>query len=193
MMSETYFLMFGVETQKNPAALVYNMMIIDMFDGDTIGGDNISHNEAFNSTKPIHSPENGNGGCAPYSIDDATTASRYLNLYYSHLFNHWYTYDMHEGTDRSILENLMDPRAGYNKSRGARIRFEEMMHRECDMVSMWIRLRQDRDRNSRHLRTLQHLYDYIVVKTADFYTDIFSVPFQPPKPPRPKNAIIRPA
>lgn len=79
--------MMGVETQKCPAALIYNMMLFDMVDGDKI-----SHREIFYSTDPPHSPEKGNGGVGPYTFDEAATASRYLNLYYSHLFNHWYIF-----------------------------------------------------------------------------------------------------
>lgn len=36
LITEVAFLMFGVEVQKSPAALIYNMMIVDLIDGDKV-------------------------------------------------------------------------------------------------------------------------------------------------------------
>ena len=116
LIGEVAFIMFGVEVQKNPAALLYNMMILDLIDGDKV-----SQREVFYSNDPEHPKEKGFGGIAPYSMNGATTAARYLNIYYSYIFDHWYSYDVTEETEERIFENLMDPNSEYSKSKDYKI------------------------------------------------------------------------
>ncbi|CAF0994456.1 unnamed protein product [Brachionus calyciflorus] len=164
LITEVAFLMFGVEVQKNPAALIYNMMIVDLIDGDKV-----SQREIYYSRDPEHSKEKGNGGLAPYSFDGAATASRYLNIYYSYIFDHWYSYDITDESEEKIFENLMDPNSDFNQKREYKIRFEEMMQREYDLVIKWINYKKERDRKARYLKTIQELYNYILAKTTEYY------------------------
>lgn len=166
MMNETFFLMMGIESQKCPAALIYNMMIFEMIDGDRL-----AHREVFYSGDPCHPPERGNGGWAPYTLDSALTISRYLNLYYSHLFNHWYSYDLNytDESELNIFDNLMNPNSDYNKGLGNVCRIGEWMQRELDLVNRWVNFKKEKDRKSRYLRTVQDLWNYILIKTIDFY------------------------
>lgn len=106
---------------------------------------------------------------APYSFDGAATASRYLNLYYSYIFDHWYSYDITDESEEKIFENLMDPNSDFNQRREYVIRFEEMMQREYDLVIKWITYKKERDRKARYLKTVQELYNYILSKTIEFY------------------------
>jgi hypothetical protein len=111
--------MFGVEVQKSPAALIYNMMTLDLIDGDKL-----SQREWFSHKNKEYSKEKGLGGVYPASFEGNTTASRYLNIYYSFIFNHWYSYDINEESEEKIFENTMKPDSEYNKSKGYKIRFE---------------------------------------------------------------------
>lgn len=164
LIGEVAFIMFGVEVQKNPAALLYNMMILDLIDGDKV-----SQREVFFSNDPEHPKEKGFGGIAPYSMNGATTAARYLNIYYSYIFDHWYSYDVTEETEERIFENLMDPNSEYSKSKDYKILFEEVMQREYDLINKWITYKKERDRKARYLKTIQELYNYIFNKTVEFY------------------------
>lgn len=164
LIAEVAYIMFGVEVQKNPAALIYNMMILDLIDGDKV-----SQREVFYSGDPEHSKEKGNGGIAPYSFDGATTASRYLNIYYSFLFNHWYSYDITEENEEKIIGHLMNPHSDYNTSKKFTINIEEMFQREYDLINKWITFKKERDRKARYLKTIHDLYNYIYNKTVEFF------------------------
>lgn len=164
LIAEVAFLMFGTEVQKNPAALIYNMMLVDLIDGDKV-----SQREIYYSKDPEHSKEKGNGGLAPYSFDGSVTASRFLNIYYSHIFNHWYAYDITDESEEKIFENLMNPNSDFNTRREFKIRFEEMIQREYDLVIKWIAYKKERDRKARYLKTIQELYNYLLAKTSEFY------------------------
>jgi hypothetical protein len=87
VIAELVFQMYGVEVQKTPAALMYNMMTLDLVDGDKL-----SQREWFSHKNKEFSKEKGHGGVYPASFEGNTTASRYLNIYYSFIFNHWYSY-----------------------------------------------------------------------------------------------------
>lgn len=71
----------------------------------------------------------------------------------------------------------MNPNSVYNRVRGNKIRFVEMMQREFDLVNRWINFKKERDRKSRYLKTIQELYNYILVKTIDFY-EMFKCPLK---------------
>lgn len=164
LITEVAFLMFGVEVEKNPAALIYNFMLLDLIDGDKV-----TQREVYYSQDPEHSKERGNGGIAPYSFDGAATASRYLNIYYSHIFEHWYSYDITDESEEKIFENLMDPSSEYNVKRGYKIRFDEMLQREYDLVQKWINFKKERDRKARYLKTVAEVWDYILKKCIEFF------------------------
>ena len=164
LIAEVAFLMFGTEVQKNPAALIYNMMLVDLIDGDKV-----SQREIYYSKESEHGKEKGNGGLAPYSFDGANTAARFLNIYYSFIFNHWYSYDITDNNEEKIFENLMNPNSDFNTKREFKVRFEETMQREYDLVTKWIGYKKERDRKARYLKTIQELYNYILAKTIEFY------------------------
>ncbi|RNA00255.1 hypothetical protein BpHYR1_035324 [Brachionus plicatilis] len=164
LICEVAFLMFGAEVQKNPAALIYNMMLVDLIDGDKV-----SQREIYYSKDAEHGKEKGNGGLAPYSFDGSATASRFLNIYYSHIFGHWYAYDIIDENEEKIFENLMDPSSEFNTKREFKVRIEEMMQREYDLVLKWIAYKKERDRKARYLKSIQELYNYILAKTSEFY------------------------
>lgn len=160
---EAFFQMWGVEVQKNPAALIENMMVFDLIDGDRV-----CQREIYFS-RWHHPPERGNGGIAPYTVDNATTGSRYLNIYFSYILNHWYSYDLNDETEETIFPNMMNPNSEYNLRRNYRIMFEEMMQREYELVHKWIEYKKNRDRKARYLKTFQQLYNYVVMRTTDFF------------------------
>jgi hypothetical protein len=164
LIGEVAFIMFGVEVQKCPAALIYNMMILDLIDGDKV-----SQREVFYSNDPEHPKDKGYGGISPYSMNGATTALRFLNIYYSYIFDHWYSYDITEESEEIIFENLMSPSSEYNTSKNYKILFEEVMQREYDLINKWITFKKERDRKARYLKTILELYNYIFRKTYEFY------------------------
>jgi hypothetical protein len=160
------FLMYGVEVQKNPAALMYNMMIVDLIDGDKISQRTIYY--TFDQEFP---KERGGGGAYPASFHGHTTAARWLNLYYSYVFDHWYSYDITDENEEKIFENVMNPNSDYNLKREHTIRIEELMRREYELVQRWLEFKKERDRKARYLNTIQELYTYILSKTVEFYED----------------------
>jgi hypothetical protein len=164
IISELAFQMFGVEVQKNPAALIYNMMTLDLIDGDKL-----SQRECFSIKNREFNKEHGLGGVLPCSFEGNTTAARYLNIYYSFIFNHWYSYDINEETEEKIFENVMNPKSDYNERRGYKIRFEEMMQREYDLINKWITFKKERDRKARNLRTIQELWNYVFLRTQQWF------------------------
>ena len=172
---ELVFLMFGTEVQKNPAVLIYNMMVIDLIDGDKA-----CQREIFNSGDPEHSKEKGGGGILPCSFEGNATAARYLNIYYSYIFNHWYSYDINEENDEKIMETLMNPASEYNTKRDFKIRFEEMLQREYDMINKWINFKKERDRKARNLKNIHELWYYIMTKTTQWY-EPFKIVLSDPK------------
>jgi hypothetical protein len=164
--TEVAYLMFGVEVQKNPAALMYNMMIIDLIDGDKI-----SQRTIYYSYEPDFPKERGGGGALPCSFHGHTTAARWLNLYYSFVFDHWYSYDIQDENEDKVLENILNPNSEYNLKREHGIRIEELMKREYDLINRWLEFKKERDRKARYLKTIQELYNYILSKTFEFYED----------------------
>ena len=104
LISELVFLMYGIEVQKNPAALLYNMMILDLIDGDKV-----SIRECFDSKDQNLTKERGLGGIYPSTFEGNTTAARFLNIYYSYIFDHWYSYDITTENEEKITMNLLDP------------------------------------------------------------------------------------
>ncbi|CAF0995006.1 unnamed protein product [Brachionus calyciflorus] len=66
----------------------------------------------------------------------------------------------------------MDPNSDFNQKREYKIRFEEMMQREYDLVIKWINYKKERDREARYFKKIQELYNYILAKTTDEF-DMF--------------------
>ena len=71
----------------------------------------------------------------------------------------------------------MNPNSVYNRVRGNKIRFAEFMQREFDLVNRWINFKKERDRKSRYLKTIQELYNYILIKVMEFY-EMFKAPLK---------------
>lgn len=164
IIAELVFQMFGVEIQKNPAALIYNMMVLDLIDGDKL-----SQRECFSHKNKEYSKEKGLGGVLPCSFEGNTTASRYLNIYYSFIFNHWYSYDINEESEEKIYEHVMNPSSEYNTRKNHKIRFDEMLQREYDLINKWITFKKERDRKARNLKTIQELWNYIFLRTQQWF------------------------
>ena len=159
--------MYGIEVQKNPAAMMYCMMIVDLLDGDKIGQLNLFYTlDMYEYPK-----EKGCGGDFPSSFHGHTTAARWLNYYYSFVFEHWYSYDITDENEESIFENIMNPKSEYNVNREHKVLIEEMLKREYELIIRWLDHKKERDRKARYLTTIQDLYNYILVKTAEYHND----------------------
>jgi hypothetical protein len=114
----------------------------------------------------------GCGGYAPFTFEGNAAASRYLGLYYSYIFEHWYSYDICEGTEDYIFQNILNPNSAYNVSKGYKIRIEELMEREYQLVTRWIEYKTIRDRKARYLKTFQELFDYVKMRTENWYSQV---------------------
>jgi hypothetical protein len=158
--------MFGIEVQKCPATLMTNMMIIELTDGERI-----CQRATYYTGEQDFPAERGRGAWWPCSFHGATTASRWLNLYYSYIFDHWYSYDITDENEESIFNNILNPNSDYNLKRDHKVRIEEMMRREYDLTMRWLEYKKERDRKARYLNTIQELYNYILAKTVEFYED----------------------
>ncbi len=164
LIAEVAFIMFGAEVQKNPASLIYNMMIIELVDGDKA-----SPREVFSSRDSKYSKDRGHGGIAPWSFNGSTTGARFLNLFYSHVFDHWYSYDITDENEEKVVQHLMNPNSEFNLKRNYKIRINELLTREYELVCKWIEFKKERDRKARYLKTIQDMYNYIYTKTIEFY------------------------
>jgi hypothetical protein len=164
LITDISFQMFACEVQKNPAALVYNVLVSDMIDMDKM-----CQREVFWSWDPQHGKDQGRGGYTPYTFEGSATAARFLNLYYSYVFDHWYSYDMTDESEEKIIQNLMNPMSEYNVKRGYKIRFDEMMKRETELLDKYVNAKKERDRKSRHLKTIGDLWNYLLLKMDEFY------------------------
>lgn len=106
-------------------------------------------------------------GIMPYGIDGNATASRYLSIYYSHMFDHWYSYDLLHDNQAKLFEIIMNPESTFNKKRGNTIKVDEMMKREHDLVYRWISYRAEIDDKAKILRTVGDLWDYLLKATKE--------------------------
>jgi hypothetical protein len=164
LIAEVSFIMFGLEVQKNPATLIYNMMLIDLIDGDKV-----TQREVFYTKDHKYTKERGFGGLAPFSFNGATTGARFLNIFYSHIFDHWYSYDITDENEEKIIQHLLDPNSDFNIKRDYKTKIDELMNREYDLVCKWIEFKKERDRKARYFKTVQDIFNYINNKTFEFY------------------------
>ena len=112
--------------------------------------------------------DNGNiPGIMPYGLDGNTTASRYLNIYYSHIFDHWYSYDILNDNKEKLFEIIMNPESVFNNKRGYTIKVEEMIKREHDLFHKWISYRAQYDEKAQLLRTIRDLWTYVLAVTKE--------------------------
>ena len=139
-------------------------MVLDLIDGDKL-----SQRECFSHKNKEYGKEKGLGGVLPCSFEGNTTASRYLNIYYSFIFNHWYSYDINEESEEKIYEHVMNPSSEYNTRKNHKIRFDEMLQREYDLINKWITFKKERDRKARNLKTIQELWNYIFLRTQQWF------------------------
>jgi hypothetical protein len=167
---DALILVMGVETQKNPSALIHNMMLFQLIDNDMLIGGKLSIKEAF-ACDEDPSVECMKGGLAPYTVPHACMASRYMNLYYSHLLGHWYSYDLSENdVEGKIFQSVMSPYSEVNRASGrGEVRIGEMMQREYELASKWLFMKKFKDSKARHVRTVRDLFEYVMAKTNSFY------------------------
>jgi hypothetical protein len=45
----------------------------------------------------------------------------------------------------------------------------EMIQREYDLINKWITFKKERDRKARNLKTIQDLWNYIFMRTQQWY------------------------
>lgn len=172
LITDISFQLFCCEVQKNPAALVYMVLVSDLIDMDKL-----CQREIFWSWDQQHNKDTGRGGYLPCTFEGSATAARYLNLYYSYIFDHWYSYDFSDECEEKIMEIIMNPNSEFNVKRGHKVRFEEMMKREMELLDKYVSAKKERDRKSRHLKTVADLWNYLLMKVDDFYC-VFPLGFQ---------------
>jgi hypothetical protein len=107
----------------------------------------------------------------PYSFNGYNTTSQYLNIYYSYIFEHWYSYDINDENEEKI-KNLLNPNSEYNLNNHYKLRVEEMLQREHDLLFKWISFKAETDLKAMHLRTVKELWEYLVASTLKWFQSI---------------------
>lgn len=170
---------FGLEVQKNPASIMYNMMMIDLIKG--IIKFHISlilkyiykvlNILAKEATQVEFFDNRNNNALLPYCFDDSALASRYLNYYYSYIFDHWYSYELTAENEEKIFENVMNPNSAYNIERKPKIeeKIEEMLKCEYNLVYKWIAYKAKNDQKAASLRTIKDLWEYLIGSTNKWF------------------------
>lgn len=178
MLYEIVFSMFGLEPMKNPAAIIYNMMMIDLIDGllDKINYfENVHHQLTFFNliAKKADQSEffdtKEKEGFLPYAAKGSTNAMRFLNIYYSYIFRHWYSYDITDDNEEKIYDNVMDPNSHYNINLGYKNVIETVLKREYDLTYKWITMKAETDDQAKHMRTIQDLWDFLTSHTRHWF------------------------
>ena len=106
------YLIFGCEVVRNPAALIYNHMALDLIKGEII-----SWEEALNSEIRKKGDKNeADGGMMPMTMKLAVLAARNLHNQYGKFLPTEYSYDRH-------LQKTS--------------RYEELLEREYNLIFQW--------------------------------------------------------
>ncbi len=180
VLCETVLTVFGFEVIKNPAALIYNMMMIDLIQGkqskifehfDFIAIKKIFEfylnlkSKAKKASQAEFFESKEKEGILPYDFENYTTASRILNTYYSHIFGHWHSYDITDENENKILNSLGS--VGVSNT-GVKQQFvQRLLKREHNLVNKWINLKAET--SDKAIRTIMDLWEVLTTNTKLWY------------------------